>query len=107
MKIDSYVGNVVNMKVSNEKHYGNDIKVVRNKDDISGSFSDVFMNAIEKVNDLQTNSNHLAEKMVYEPESVDIHQVMIAAQKAELSLTFTKSVRDEAIKAYRDLMNLR
>ncbi len=107
MKVDGYVGNIVNMKVSDAKHYSNEIKVVRNDDDISGSFSDVFMKAIDKVNNLQTNSEHLAEKMVYEPESVDIHQVMIAAQKAELSLTFTKSVRDEAIKAYRDLMNLR
>jgi len=38
---------------------------------------------------------------------VDIHTVMIAAQKAEISLNFTKAVRDEAIRAYRDLMNLR
>ena len=26
--------------------------------------------------------------MIYEPESVDIHTVMIAAQKAEISLSF-------------------
>nr|HPM34164.1 flagellar hook-basal body complex protein FliE [Spirochaetota bacterium] len=46
-------------------------------------------------------------KMIYEPESVDVHTVMIAAQKAEVALTFAKSIRDEAIKAYRELMNLR
>ena len=65
------------------------------------------MNALNKVNNLQVESDDLAQKMIYEPETVDIHQVMIAAQKAELAITFTKSVRDEAIRAYRDLINLR
>jgi flagellar hook-basal body complex protein FliE len=32
---------------------------------------------------------------------------MIAQQKAEISLTFAKAVRDEAIRAYRDIINLR
>jgi len=32
---------------------------------------------------------------------------MIAAQKAEVAMSFTKAVRDEAIRAYRELINLR
>jgi len=47
------------------------------------------------------------KKMVIEPESVDIHQVMIATQKAEIALGLTKAVRDGALNAYRELMNLR
>jgi flagellar hook-basal body complex protein FliE len=76
-------------------------------DNVTASFADVLKSAINKVNDLQVESEDLSQKMIYEPESVDIHTVMIAAQKAELALTFTKAVRDEAIRAYRELMNLR
>jgi flagellar hook-basal body complex protein FliE len=67
----------------------------------------MLVEAVGKTNDLQVEADNLRTKMIYEPESVDIHQVMIAGQKAEISLTFTKAVRDEAIKSYRELMNLR
>jgi flagellar hook-basal body complex protein FliE len=59
------------------------------------------------VNNLQVESEALSQKMIYEPESVDIHTVMIAAQKAELALNFTKAIRDDAIRSFRELMNLR
>jgi flagellar hook-basal body complex protein FliE len=32
---------------------------------------------------------------------------MIATQKAEVALNFTRAVRDEAIRMYRELINLR
>jgi flagellar hook-basal body complex protein FliE len=53
------------------------------------------------------DSENLQEKMIVDPESVDIHTVMIATQKAEVALNFAKAVRDEAIRAYRELINLR
>ena len=100
-------GNVVKMNTTNPLHY-NEKNINRiESDDVSGSFQQVFMKALNKVNNLQVDSEELTQKMIYEPEKVDIHQVMIATQKAELALTFTKSVRDEAIRAYRDLINLR
>jgi flagellar hook-basal body complex protein FliE len=63
--------------------------------------------AVAKTNDLQVDAEGLMKKMVIEPESVDIHQVMIATQKAEIALGLTKAVRDGALNAYRELMNLR
>ena len=47
------------------------------------------------------------QQMVVRPESVDIHQVMVATQKAEIALGLTKAVRDGAINAYRELINMR
>lgn len=105
--IDQQIGHIVKMKTSNPLHYDNDAKIGRETDDVSGSFADAFNKAMGKVNDLQVDSESLAQKMIYEPESVDIHTVMIAAQKAEISLTFAKSIRDEAIRAYRELVNMR
>jgi flagellar hook-basal body complex protein FliE len=45
--------------------------------------------------------------MIYNPNSVEAHEVMIASEKARISLTFTKTVVDGIIRAYRDLTNLR
>ncbi|HPG50230.1 MAG TPA: flagellar hook-basal body complex protein FliE [Spirochaetota bacterium] len=101
------IGNIVEMKKTHPLHYDNSVKREPGYDDVSTSFADALMKALGKVNDLQTNSEDLAQKMMYEPESVDIHTVMIAAQKAEVAMSFTKAVRDEAIRAYRELINLR
>ena len=100
-------GHVVEMKTSNPLHYGNKMKAERESDDVVGSFADSLKSAISKVNDLQVDADDLNQKMIYKPESVDIHSVMIAAQKAEISLSFTRAVRDEVVKTYRELMNLR
>jgi flagellar hook-basal body complex protein FliE len=100
------IGNVVKMRTTNPLHYTG-IREKQEDDNVSGSFADALMKAVGKVNNLLAESDELSQKMINEPESVEIHSVMIAAQKAEIALNFTKSVRDEAIRSYRDLMNLR
>ena len=100
------IGNVVQMKTSHPLHYTG-IKEKLLDENVTGSFAGALMKAVGKVNNLLVDANDLTQKMIHEPESVDIHNVMIAAQKAEIALSFTKSVRDEAIRSYRDLMNLR
>lgn len=100
-------GNVVTMKTTEPLHYTGEPSVRRPGDDVSGSFADVLNNALAKVNDLQVDSENMMQKMIYAPESVDIHQVMIASQKAELAIGLTKAVRDGAINAYKELINLR
>ena len=101
------IGHVVEMRTTNPLHYGNQVKREPAYDDVSTSFADSLMKALGKVNDLQTDSEDMTQKMIYQPESVDIHSVMIAAQKAEVALNFTKAVRDEALRAYRELISLR
>ncbi len=76
-------------------------------DNVAGSFSDALFKALGKVNDMQADAEDLNAKMIHDPESVNVHTVMIAMQKAEMALTFTRTIRDEAIKTYRELMNLR
>jgi len=104
---NGHIGHIVNMKTTNPLHYDNREKREPALDDVSTSFADSLMKALGKVNDLQVNSEDLAEKMIHSPESVNIHTVMIATQKAEVALSFAKAVRDEAIRAYRELINLR
>jgi flagellar hook-basal body complex protein FliE len=100
-------GHVVNLRTTNPLHYDGRVKHEPQLDDVSTSFADSLMKALGKVNDLEVTSEDLSQKMLYQPESVDIHTVMIAMQKAEVALGFTKAVRDEAVRAYRELINLR
>lgn len=104
--IKEAVGNKVGIKTTNQRHFS-EKSVPSLNDDVSTSFKDMFNTAISKVNNLQIEADDLRTKMIYEPESVDIHTVQIAAQKAEISLMFLKTVRDQAVQAYREMINLR
>jgi len=100
-------GHEVTMNATNPLHYGERARSETSEDDISTSFADVLRTAVNRVNNLEIDSNNLQQQMIHDPESVNIHSVMLAATKAELALTFTKAVRDEAIRGFRELMNLR
>lgn len=103
---NNFSGHIVNLKTTNPLHYKEEVKKPNN-DDVSSSFANLLKGALGKVNNLQLEADNLSQKMIYQPESVDIHNVMIAAQKAEIALNFTKAVRDEAIKSFRELINIR
>ncbi|MBN1836230.1 MAG: flagellar hook-basal body complex protein FliE [Spirochaetales bacterium] len=63
--------------------------------------------ALGQVNDLQTRSMDMAQAMITDPDSVDIHDVTIALAEANLSLSMTKAIMDRAIRAYQEIINVR
>ena len=99
-------GDKVSIRTVNPLHY-DEKKEIESPDNVSESFAEVFRKTLEKVNDQQVESDKLTQKMVFDPKSVDAHEVLIAAEKARISLTFTKTVIDGVVRAYRDLSNLR
>lgn len=99
-------GNQISVSTTNPLHFGNP-SPISGKEDIAESFADVLKKSLEKVNDVQVEADDLTQKMIYNPNSVEAHEVMIASEKARISLTFTKTVVDGIIRAYRDLTNLR
>ena len=99
-------GDVVNVNTSNSRHYDNTIEPTPSDNAVS-SFAQVFQKAIEEVNDQQVHAEKLTEKLAFDPESVNAHEVMIASEKARLSLTFTKTVTDGIVRAYKEISNLR
>lgn len=99
-------GDIIPLKVSNERHH-NGLSTPAVPESTAQNFATVFEQALNKVNDQQVHSEQLAQQMVSEPGSVQAHTVMIAAEKARISLTFTKSLADLAVRTYRELSNLR
>ena len=96
----------LNMKVSNPLHYGRSERKV-GKERFTDVLSYQINQKIEKVNNLQIASDKLTEKMTLQPDSVNVHEVMIAAQKAQLSLDLTKNVLNRAVQAFQTISNLR
>jgi flagellar hook-basal body complex protein FliE len=69
------------------------------------SFGATLGQAIKDVNNLQNEAGKAVEQMVT-GEATDLHQVMIAAEKAKTSFDLLMEVRNKAIDTYRELMRL-
>jgi flagellar hook-basal body complex protein FliE len=69
------------------------------------SFSSLLKNSIEKVNQTQIESDRLTEKLV-SGKDVDLHQVMIASQKASITMQLTLEIRNKAVEAYQEMMRM-
>lgn len=63
-------------------------------------FASVFSNSLKKVNSLQTHAENI-EKSFVAGEVENVHEVMIAAEKAKMALEFTIEVRNKLIEAYK------
>lgn len=69
------------------------------------SFSDFLNNAISDVNKLQIESERLNE--AFAAGKIDnIHQVTIAAEKADIALQFTVQIRNKILEAYQEIMRM-
>jgi len=71
------------------------------------SFGNMFLQAMGQVNQQQLRAQDLSQALITDPESVDIHDVTIALAEANLSLSMAKAVIDRAIRAYREIVNIR
>lgn len=83
-----------------------DIQSTQRKDNPKGtSFADFLNNAVSQVNDLQLQSENLNTAFAA-GKTDNIHQVMIAAEKAEIALQFTVQVRNKILEAYQEIMRM-
>ncbi|MCK6257008.1 flagellar hook-basal body complex protein FliE [Fictibacillus sp. KIGAM418] len=71
--------------------------------DAQKSFAGMLNHMLHKVNDSQTASNTATENLVI-GKTTDLHQVMIAAEKASLTLQTTLEIRNKVIEAYQEVM---
>jgi flagellar hook-basal body complex protein FliE len=68
-------------------------------------FKEMFENSLKQVNAAQKESEVLTNQLIT-GEVKDIHQVMIASQKASLSLQLTTQVRNKVIESYQEIMRM-
>ena len=68
-------------------------------------FSGVLTDAIGQVNALESQAQAAVDGLMV-GSGVDVHQAMIATQKAEMSFELALSVRNKAIQAYQSVMGM-
>lgn len=68
-------------------------------------FSEIFKKSLEEVNKLQNNSDKMTGQLVT-GEVNDVSEVMVAAQKASVSLQLTVQVRNKVVEAYQEVMRM-
>ncbi|HOV62976.1 MAG TPA: flagellar hook-basal body complex protein FliE [Spirochaetia bacterium] len=71
------------------------------------SFEQALLKAFNGANDLVQNSTDLMQEFIVHPENVDAHDVTIAMANANTAVSITKAVVDGALKAYREIINVR
>lgn len=74
---------------------------------IVGSFSEVLTRALSDVNELEVSSDQMIQKMIIEPQSVQLHELTTLLSQAEMALSMTKAITERVIQAYREITNLR
>ena len=68
-------------------------------------FADLMTDAVGEVNRLQDQAGR-AVRGLMTGTGVDIHQAMIATQKASMAFELTLSIRNKAVQAYQQVMSM-
>lgn len=71
----------------------------------SVNFKDLLMDALNNVNTLEQESAKMTEDFIA-GRTDDIHSVLIASEKASISLQFIMEVRNKVIEAYQEIMRM-
>ena len=75
------------------------------KKETGAKFSDILKNALDDANNLKIESDNLTEDYIL-GKNDNLHEVMIASQKAEVSIMFVTEVRNRLMDAYQEFMRM-
>lgn len=64
-----------------------------------------FSELVSKVNDIQVQSDKSVQGLA-SGENKNLHEVMIAVEKASISFQFMAQVRNKALEAYQEVMRM-
>jgi flagellar hook-basal body complex protein FliE len=69
-------------------------------------FASALKNTLDQVNGAQVKAEQLGQKFATGDDSVNLSDVMIASQKANISFQATIQVRNKLVSAYHDIMSM-
>ena len=83
------------------------VKKSAGTDEVAGvDFSEKLKAAVDQVSNAQMNADKLSEQFVSDQSNVDLHEVMISLQKANVSFQSMVQVRNKLVTAYQEIMNM-
>src|SRR5574344_506930 len=72
-----------------------------------GSFQSMVLDAMNQMNSNQIDVSNIQEKILTDPDSVDVHDVTTAMAKAQMSLNLAQTVIDRLISGWSELSQTR
>lgn len=69
-------------------------------------FSDALKSALDQTNATQQKAAGLAKQLEMGASNVQLHDVMVSMQKANISFQQMVQVRNRLVSAYHDIMNM-
>ncbi|MGI6669482.1 MAG: flagellar hook-basal body complex protein FliE [Acetivibrionales bacterium] len=72
---------------------------------VSIPFADYFRLALDSANSLMLEADKIADDFAA-GRTDNIHQVMLAAEKANIALQFTMQIRNKILDAYSEIMRM-
>ena len=73
----------------------------------SKSFQSYLLDALESVNNQQLDVNKVQEKLITDPDDVNVADVTIAMAKARMSLNLAQSVIDRLVTGWNEITTTR
>jgi flagellar hook-basal body complex protein FliE len=69
------------------------------------TFSDVLRNSVDQVNQYQVDADHAVKEMI-SGRNKNIHETMLAVERADVSLKLMMQVRNKVLDAYREIIKM-
>lgn len=69
-------------------------------------FASALKSTLDQVNQAQRNSEAMTQRFVLGDDKINLSDVMLNSQKANISFQATVQVRNKLVSAYQDIMNM-
>ena len=71
------------------------------------AFDNMLLSAMDYVNGKQNAASEVTQKLITDPDSVDVHDVTTAMAEANLSLNLAQNVIDRLLKGWTEITTTR
>ena len=71
------------------------------------SFKDYLLQGLDTVNTQQNDVSKIQERLITDPDSVDVHDVTVAMQKARMSLNLAQTIIDRLVTDWNEITTTR
>ena len=102
MKIAEF--GTLQMVHTDAQHYGAG-RSVNNSGSLS--FKEYLLQGLDTVSSQQNDVSKIQEQLITDPDSVDVHDVTIAMQKARMSLNLAQTVIDRLVTDWNEITTTR
>ena len=83
----------------------NGMEPVSDSKESTTTFSDALRNSISEVNTSQVQADHAIQELI-SGKSKNIHETLLAVEKADSSLKLMMQVRNKILDAYKEVMRM-